>query len=105
MSRFQPHVTHTGAVLHLPPAHVIHKTKPKQVCTVIVNGDGELCGHPSYTIREALSHSSSCAKRHESAIRAYRNRTHPEMMRAWDPELEAWFSKHKRAVLEGRMKA
>lgn len=104
MSRFQPHVTKTGAVLHLPPAHVIHNLRPVQVCTVIVNADGDLCRHPSYSLRESISHSTECAKAHESAIRAFRKRQHPEIMQSWDPELSAWMDKNGRAVLEGRLK-
>jgi hypothetical protein len=94
-----------GHILYVPPAHAIHNTGPYGRCLVVVNADGDQCGHPCMSQRELVSHTSECARRHASAINAYRKRTHPDIMRAWDPELEEWFAKHKDAVLEGRKKA
>jgi hypothetical protein len=33
---------------------------------------------------------------------AFRNRSHPEIMRPWDPELEKWISDNRTAILEDR---
>lgn len=91
-----------GHILHVPPAHAIHGNRPIGICTVVVNAEGELCGHPSYNESERLAHSSECARRHASAINAYRLRTHPEIMRPWDPELESYVSQHRVEIATGR---
>jgi hypothetical protein len=103
MRKFTAVATKSGGVLYVPPSHVIHNARPFGLCTVIINADGDLCRHPSYSRAEFLGHASKCAPAHESAIRAYRARQHPDILRPWDPELESWMGKHKAAILEGRM--
>lgn len=97
-------LTDSGHVLFVPPAHVMHKQEPIAFCQVIVNGDGELCMEPFFNQRDRLNHVPGCARQHESAINAYRKRTHPEIMQSWDPELSNWMAQHKDAILTGRMK-
>lgn len=103
MTQFTGKVT-GGHILYVPPAHVIHNTGPIGRCLVIVNADGDQCGHPCMSQRELLSHTSKCAVQHESAIRAYRKRQHPEIMNSWDPELSKWMGEHAADVLRGKLK-
>jgi uncharacterized C2H2 Zn-finger protein len=94
-----------GRVLHLPVSSLLHGERPVGRCDVVVNADGGRCGTLFYDRTKWLRHVARCSVQHESAINAYRKRTHPDIMRAWDPELEAWMAQNARAVLEGKMKA
>lgn len=78
--------------------------RPVGMCQVIVTGEGELCLTPFYSERERRDHVAACAQKHTSAIHAYRKRTHPDIMRPWDPEMESWMSKHADGLLAGRLK-
>lgn len=101
MTQFTGKVT-GGHILYVPPAHAIHGNAPVGICTVVVNGDGEICAHPSYSESERRHHAADCATKHASAIHAYRKRSHPEIMNAWDPELEAFVQRRKHDILSGR---
>jgi hypothetical protein len=102
MRKWAPKVA-GGHVLFVPPSHVIHGHKPFGVCTVIVNADGDVCRHPSFSRSEYVNHAADCARAHESAIRAFRARQHPEILNPWDPEMAEWMGRHKDAILEGRL--
>lgn len=91
-----------GRPFYFTGENKLHKRRPIGVCQVIVTGDGDQCLTPFFDERERRNHVATCATKHASAINAYRNRTHPEIMRPWDPELEKWMSSNKDAVLSGR---
>lgn len=95
-----------GRALFLPTSSQIHGKRVVMRCTVIVNADGEVCGHPFYEdesqeVRER--HIVDCAARHAAAINAYRQRTHPDIMRPWDPEIAQYMAENKEALLSGRL--
>lgn len=77
------------------------------ICRVPVNAEGRVCGKRFYTGEEKAAevHTVRCARRHTDAIMAFRERSHPSIMKPWDPEYAAWLAQHKQAVLEGRMRA
>lgn len=90
-----------GRALFLPTSSRLHKRPVIGRCAVIVTGDGDVCGTPFFSLEEKIGHVTDCARKHASAIHAYRRRQHPEIMNAWDPELEAWMRQHADAVLRG----
>lgn len=91
-----------GRALFIPTSARLHQKPVIGACSVVVTAEGDVCGTPFFDLREKISHVTECAKKHASAINAYRLRTHPDIMRAWDPELEAWITKHREAILDGR---
>lgn len=99
-----PISTLTAHGIYLPPAYAIHAKQPVTRCKVIVSVDGEVCGHPIFEGERPEQHIVPCARRHEEHIRAYRDRTHPEIMRAWDKDLEGWIGRHRQEILDGRKK-
>jgi hypothetical protein len=75
-------------------------------CSVIVNADGEVCGHEFYKDEPQSkidAHIVECTGRHASAIHAYRQRTHPDIMRPWDPEIAEYMAENKEALLRGEL--
>lgn len=90
-----------GRALYIPLPHAIHNVKPVGICQIPVNGDGDLCLEPTYSEEARRQHAASCAEKHASAIHAFRKRQHPDIMRPWDPELEAYVSANKQALLTG----
>lgn len=64
------------------------------------------CGHivvASDHPRAMEFHVRECAPRNIAAIHEARQQQHPDIMRPWDPELEAWITRHRVPILEGRM--
>jgi hypothetical protein len=91
-----------GHILHVPPAHVIHNIRPVGVCQIPVNADGDLCLEPTYSEEARRQHAAKCAQENATAINAFRNRQHPEVMRPWDPELEEFVMRRRVDILTGR---
>lgn len=90
-----------GRALYLPTSSRLHNEVPVGRCDTIVTADGDVCGTVFFDRTKWLRHVANCARQHASAIHAYRRRQHPEIMNAWDPELEAWMRQHADAVLRG----
>lgn len=85
----------------------IHNRIVVDRCIIPVD-DGEggtrPCGHPLYEHepRAALeAHIRDCAARNHNTIMELRQRQHPEVMEAWDPELAAWAQKNADAIMRG----
>lgn len=93
-----------GRALFIPTSARLHKQRPVGFCATIVTAEGEICGTPFFSLDEKVRHVSACARAHASAIHAYRQRTHPEIMQSWDPELEGWMAKHKDGIMSGRVR-
>jgi hypothetical protein len=96
-----------GRPLFLPTSSQIHEKRVVMVCRVIVNADGEQCGHRFYedeSQSKIEAHVVECSARHASAIHAYRQRTHPDIMRAWDPELEQYVAEHREELIRGDLR-
>lgn len=76
------------------------------VCRIPVNVDGEICGRRFFTGEEkqVQQHALRCAREHGDAIRAWRERSHPSILKPWDPEFAGWVRGNRRAILEGRVR-
>jgi hypothetical protein len=93
-----------GPTIFIPTSARLHGKEPIYVCRVITSAEGDTCGKPFYEGEERTRdfHVANCAKQNHDAIMAFRNRSHPEIMRPWDPELEKWISDNRTAILEDR---
>lgn len=96
--------TASGSTIYVPTSANIHGYQVIDRCRTIVNADGELCGHPFYENEprsKIEAHITECLAKHAAAIRAFRDRQHPEIMRPWDPELAAFVKRNREELLSG----
>ena len=82
----------------------IHEHAPIGVCRVPTK-DG-ICGKPFFPGEERAqaTHAANCARENAEYVQAYLDQKRPDVMKAWDPELESWVKQHSSAILSGRMK-
>jgi hypothetical protein len=95
-----------NSTIYVPTSSKLHGKQVVDRCKTIVNADGELCGHPFYEDEPRSrieAHVTACLAQHAAAIRAFRQRTHPDVMRPWDPELAAFVSNNREAMIRGEI--
>lgn len=67
----------------------------------------EFCNHPFFEHegqRAIDYHVSRCSREHHEMIVRYLRTRRPEVMQAWDKDLERWVSRHRDELVEGRKK-
>lgn len=95
--------------LYVQTASGIHLPGVRVRCRVPTGkdefGQWVLCGHPTFERegpRAEAAHNAECVKRNHEHIVAWMRQRHPDVMKAWDPELARWVAEHKDALIEGR---
>jgi hypothetical protein len=99
-----PARTSSGATIYVPTSSKLHGLEVVDRCRTIVSAEGDVCGHPFYeneSIAKREAHITECLAKHASAIRAFRQRQHPDIMRPWDPELADYVKANKLELVTG----
>lgn len=65
------------------------------------------CGHEFYEDEPAAvreRHIVACVKANADTVVEVRERMHPEIMRPWDPEYQAWLDEHAEGIAAGQVR-
>lgn len=65
------------------------------------------CGHKFFageSDSKKARHFKACAHANEEAIRALREKQHPDVMKPWDPEYKTWLDEHAVGIAAGTVK-
>jgi hypothetical protein len=91
--------------LYIASSGRIHEHKPIGVCRVMTK-DGP-CGTLFFPGEERKQgqHAATCAAENHEYLVAYLRTRRPDIMKPWDTEYAEWIDRHRKPLLEGRMKA
>jgi hypothetical protein len=113
VSRGRGFYVQTAAGIHIPggPGPDALRVPGETRCQVPVEQNPleptqfRACGHrffPHEDHRVRERHVSRCSRENHEVLMRYLRTRRPEIMQAWDPELERWVAQNKDALVEGR---